>query len=167
MRKHKVGVGDEVFVVGLFTYAPGSKRNLPIVRPGNIAMIPDEQIQVDGEFTDAYLIEARSIGGISGPPVFVRPSMALDEARFGLGNKRLIGLSSELYLLGLMHAHWDIKESEMNRPSAIHDRQRGVNMGIGVVVPAQKILETMMHPEISKMLTDNDAKLLQEGALDA
>jgi hypothetical protein len=40
-------------------------------------------------------------------------------------------------------------------------------MGIGVVVPAQKILETMMHPEISKMLTDNDAKLLQEGALDA
>ena len=37
----RVDIGDEVFVTGLFTLAPGQKKNLPIVRHGNVAMIPE------------------------------------------------------------------------------------------------------------------------------
>jgi len=45
-----------------------------------------------------------------------------------------------------MQGHWDIRESEMNEPRIIHDRQRGVNLGIAIVVPASKIFETL-HQE--------------------
>jgi hypothetical protein len=95
----KIGIGDEVFFPGLFTYAPGHRRNIPILRHGNLAMLPDEPIQVDSGFAEVYLIEARSIGGISGSPVFVRPTMSLDESTvFGKGNQRLLGISAELRL---------------------------------------------------------------------
>jgi hypothetical protein len=64
-------------------------------------------------------------------------------------------------LLGLMHGHWDIKESEMNKPSIIHDRQRGVNLGVGIVVPAIKIYETLYAPNLVAMREEQERKLLK------
>ena len=46
--------------------------NLPIVRLGAIAAMPGEYIKTDWGCLRAYLIEARSIGGLSGSPVFIR-----------------------------------------------------------------------------------------------
>ena len=43
---------------------------MPILRMGNLAAYPQERVQVEGVEMDAYLIEARSIGGLSGSPVF-------------------------------------------------------------------------------------------------
>ena len=140
-NEDSIGIGDEVFTVGLFSYAPGRKRNMPIVRYGTIAMIPDEEIYVGSGFTSATLIEARSIGGISGSPVFARRTVDLElkpeSYMHGVGRH---------YFLGLVHGHWDIRESEMNKPAAYHDSVRGVNMGIAVVVPAFKVLETINCP---------------------
>ena len=66
-----IGLGDDIFVTGLFTARTGNNRNIPIVRTGIISSMPDEPIR-DGEFEcNAYLAELRSIGGISGSPVFV------------------------------------------------------------------------------------------------
>ena len=152
---NKLGEGDEVFFPGLFTWAPGESRMTPIVRHGHLAMIPDGPIQVDNSFADVYLIEAHSIGGMSGSPVYVRETVSLSAGMTGTGNMKL---------LGLMHGHWDIKESEMNKPSFVHDRQRGVNMGIAVVVPASKILETVNHPELVAMRERTDAEINQGGA---
>jgi len=66
-----IGVGDEVFVSGLFGWHIGSALNQPIVRTGTIAMIPDEPVASTrlGPM-EVYLIEARSIGGLSGSPMF-------------------------------------------------------------------------------------------------
>jgi hypothetical protein len=56
----------------------GRKRNIPIVRTGNISMIPSEKvpgIQIrrgESVESEVYLIEARSVGGLSGSPVFIR-----------------------------------------------------------------------------------------------
>jgi hypothetical protein len=51
----------------------GSTRNIPIVRTGVIAAMPaiDEPFVRKGEEYHAYLAEMRSIGGLSGSPVFV------------------------------------------------------------------------------------------------
>lgn len=149
-----IGVGDEVFMAGLFTLAPGEGENLPIVRHGNIAMMPNQQIQTDRGFADVYLVEARSTGGMSGSPVFVRETIHLpldadkpDLVMRGLGR---------MYFLGLMLGHWDIKESELNDYAINHDRTHGVNIGIGIVVPAYKILETILQPDIVALMTKDD-----------
>jgi hypothetical protein len=143
----QIGIGDEVYMPGLFTYVASERRNAPILRHGNIAMITDEPIQVDAGFAEVYLIEARSIGGMSGSPVFVRNTMSLKNKT----GQTLHGVSGESSLLGLVHGHWDVKESEINEPSFVHDRKRGVNLGIAVVVPASKILEVINHPGLVHM----------------
>src|SRR5258708_8023680 len=43
---YKIGLGDEVFVIGLFTKFFGSTHLIPIVRTGNIAMMPNDRVPV-------------------------------------------------------------------------------------------------------------------------
>ena len=149
MRDKKIGIGDEVFTVGLFSPTGNLKRNTPIVRYGTIAMLPEEPIQVANGFAEVYLIEARSLGGLSGSPVFVRQTLAVDGGEDNRGKQRsLCGASSDGMLLGLAHGHWDTRESDLNKPSFVHDSQRGVNLGIAVVVPAHKILEIINQPRL-------------------
>jgi hypothetical protein len=106
---------------------------------------------VDEGFAEVYLVEARSMGGISGSPVFVRKTVNLAaEDKNGIPTY-MIALSDESYLLGLMHGHWDIKESEINQYHFVHDRQKGVNFGIAVVVPAHKILDVLNHPDLVRL----------------
>lgn len=130
---HSIGVGDEVFITGLFANLTGTKRNLPIVRMGNIAMMPDEKVPTALGDIDAYLIEARSIGGLSGSPVFVRDSNLADR---------------KFYLLGLMHGHWDLPPTSKNDVADIAVARSEVNMGIAIVVPSYKIWETLNHPAL-------------------
>jgi hypothetical protein len=152
IKENDIGIGDEVFSVGLFSFAAGEKANMPIVRTGNISMLPVDQIQIDtggdSTFTDVYLVEARSIGGLSGSPVFVRPT-AYVVAFAGLeATTKVAGVSGgPPLLLGLMHGHWDINEADINRYDLGHSR-RGVNVGIGIVIPAKKILELLNDPDL-------------------
>jgi len=129
-EKYKIGAGDEVFIVGLFSRATGSERNIPIVRHGNIAMLPDEPIQTDSGYEDVYLIEARSIGGLSGSPVFVRETVQL-QAKSATGEPMVLAGLGRLQLLGLCVGHWDVKESDLNRPhpSGARDGGGGVKHG--------------------------------------
>jgi hypothetical protein len=156
-----VGIGDETYTVGLFSAVPGDQQNMPVVRCGNIAMMPTEQIRTELGYTDVYLVEARSIGGMSGSPTFVQPTVRehiklLDgtpSVRFSKGPAET--------LLGMMQAHWSIRESEINSPSFTHDRQRGVNYGIAVVVPAFKIYETIYKSDLVAMRKEQEEKELR------
>jgi hypothetical protein len=162
LERLHIGIGDETIISGLFTAVPGTTRNIPIVRHGNIAMMPGEQIQTDLGYADAFLVEARSIGGLSGSPVFVRHTLSVSVQRQRDGeDDHLFGNGPGITLLGLMHGHWDIRESEMNKPSIIHDRQRGVNLGIGIVVPAIKIYETLYAANLVAMRKEQERELLK------
>src|SRR5207249_4040069 len=86
----RIGIGDAVLISGLFAYLGGEKRNLPIVRMGNIAMmpgterIPVERHKVRGrtiEDVEGYLIEVRSRSGMSGSPCFVRATIKAELRR--------------------------------------------------------------------------------------
>jgi hypothetical protein len=159
-KNRRVGIGDEVFIAGLFTYAPGIDRVMPLIRHGNLAMIPEQQIQTDLGFADVYLIEARSIGGISGSPVFVRPSVLLaSNLMEGLPGGRVeptLGTGGTEFL-GLIHGHWDIRESELNHPKIAH-ALHGVNLGVAIVTPAFKIIETLNRTELIAMREAADRK---------
>ena len=156
-----IGVGDEIFVTGLFTAVPGISRNIPIIRHGNIAMMPEEQIQTELGYADVFLVELRSIGGLSGSPVFVRNTIGFPIRKIDGSSGMLYGSGSGDTLLGLMHGHWDIKESEMNNANFSHDRKRGVNMGIGIVIPAIKIYETLYSAELVCMRKEQEEAMLR------
>lgn len=133
-------IGYEVFITGLFSSFAGKKKNWPVVRVGNIAMLPEEKVSVKmgdkAEEMEAFLIEARSTSGISGSPVFT----------FGEANKAgvLTVGNRPLSLIGLAHGHWNLFD-EQNTPS-----ERNVNTGIAIVMPARKILETLEQEELKK-----------------
>lgn len=50
VRTELIGIGDEVLTIGLFSKRAGEKRNVPIVRIGNIAANPDENETVNTQY---------------------------------------------------------------------------------------------------------------------
>jgi hypothetical protein len=153
----EIGPGDEVSVLGLFSHKAGDKKDHPIVRVGNIAMMPEEKIRVQKfGLIDAYLIEARSLGGISGSPVFVRETLNVEVKVRRVGkpdrDAKLAGAGS-FFLLGAVHGHWKIPPSAIDSPNIVVDDEAKdkLNIGIAIVVPATKILETLQHPELVEM----------------
>jgi hypothetical protein len=139
-----IGLGDELLVTGLFPPRSGADRNLPIVRAGILAGMPDEPfIDVDsGNPYDAYLAEMRSIGGLSGSPVF----LALGPIRPGEGGINLGGI--EYYLLGLIRGHWDIKKKDS--PDFADAELRDVNMGMALVTPIYHALDILNGEALTK-----------------
>lgn len=152
IKQYNIGLGDEINVIGLFTGFFGSTRHFPIVRTGNIAMIPSDKLPVNGGETEVYLVEGRSIGGLSGSPVFVRHTISIPGQNAATGEHQQISGVSQLHFLGLMHGHWDLKVGA----SAME--AEAVNMGIAIVIPAQKILEVLYHPELVALRAEQDEK---------
>lgn len=139
INKENIGVGDDVFLVGLFVNHFGSKQNLPIIRVGNIASMPEEKVYTDYGGIDAYLVEARSIGGLSGSPVF-----AFIGAMRRIGGDTHLGREGPLfYWLGLMHGHFELSKLELDNLGEDSLTNTKINTGIAIVVPTWKILEVI------------------------
>jgi hypothetical protein len=145
-----IGAGEEVFIAGYFSYFPGQRKNIPIVRVGNIAAMPDELLETKNRVKMAgYLIEARSIGGLSGSPVFVHmPALRVIDGEVTQNTGKIH------YLLGLMHGHYDLKETSLADAAGEDGAEMDatnperLNVGIGIVVPAKDIEETLMQDEL-------------------
>jgi hypothetical protein len=140
-----VTVGDEVFFPGLFSPVAGDDRNVPVVRSGNIAAMSEEKVRVtwidnSKPLIDAYLVEARSLGGLSGSPVFVHFPWRRRYSRKPDGTLviKLTAKATEHCLLGLVHGHFDA-------PLEIDDEQKtkNVNLGMAIVVPFTKVIDVI------------------------
>jgi hypothetical protein len=134
-----IGAGDDVFVTGLFVYHKGNAKNIPIIRTGNIAMIPDERIAThDFGDMEAYLIEVWSIGGLSGSPVFALKPVESQKSMF--------------YLIGFIQGHWNTKAATII-DTTIQDGKinADVNVGIAIVTPAQKILDIVYSEKLNSL----------------
>lgn len=161
-QKH-IGLGDEVAIIGLFRQHHGKQRNLPIVRVGNIALLTSEPVWTRYcGYTDAYLIVARSINGLSGSPVFVTmPPFRANEGKV----EQHIG--PVYWLLGLVHGHFDV--DRLHEDAVVddgNDGSRGINAGIGIVIPVEKILETIHCGELvaeRKQMTLEASTIIEGG----
>ena len=137
----KIELGDELFFAGLFWPHTGEKRNIPIVRVGNVAALRGEKIlNRDDHLMDAYLVESRSIGGLSGSPVFIDIHTAKRDyagtSQFIRGNFPI-----KFRLLGVMHGHFTVPDVQ---PDADAGKEKiPLNMGIAIVVPSERILEVL------------------------
>jgi hypothetical protein len=148
---HKIGIGSEVAIAGLYANAIGEERNLPIVRMGNVAMMP-EQFLPSNEFgiVEAYLIDSFVTRGMSGSPVFLI--------------EHTYQQTSRAYLLGLIHGHVEtlntikvpnvIITTEQNKQAEIKRFQQyniKTHPGLTYVVPANRIWEVLNDVELEEM----------------
>jgi hypothetical protein len=112
-------------------------------RTGNLACLNEEKINTKeyGEI-DAYLVEARSIGGLSGSPVFVN----LGITRFMDGQLKKSEKGPVFYLIGLIHGHFDVDEKEFESKAEETSISK-INSGIAIVVPFHSINQTIIDIE--------------------
>jgi hypothetical protein len=159
-----VEVGDICYTVGLWRLLEGKERNLPVVHTGNIARLPGEEgIPVRApkkpggrEMVDGYLIEAQTLSGLSGSPVFVRPSCSVtlrarneaDPPDAPETPLPLVGYRESVRLIGLWQAAWDASAGEVL--TAEHGPGTTVPVGMGIVVPTSKIIEVLELPAVEE-----------------
>lgn len=146
-----IGEGDDLFFSGLFVGHYGKGIPQPIIRFGNIALMPREPVTIEiskHPYTeadvDAYLVEARSWGGQSGSPAFITFSA---DRELGLGGAFKVGGATPFAVLGLVQGGWRYREG-MKAPDPSGEGFVEVNMGISVVIPDYKILEVLMDDDL-------------------
>jgi len=157
-----IGVGDVCYAIGLFRLFAGTARNLPVVHTGNIALMPeDELIPVQDWLANkgsgkmrhvaAYLLEMQNLKGLSGSPVFVRASVDFE------GSPAFIGrmLNRDLLMIGLWQSSWDAPPGEVM--AIEHGESVRIPAGMGVVVPADKILALLDIEELEDLRQRADA----------
>lgn len=155
--KKEVGIGDDVFFVGLFSGYSGQKHDRPVVRFGNISLMHEEmplRLDPTSEHTtqvDAYLIESRSWGGHSGSPVFIYFPVTRKPGMIAFGG-------DQFALLGLTHGHFDLPQNVKLTGDLLGSVEVLGNAGIAAVIPAEKIRETMMEEQ----LVEERKRALQE-----
>jgi len=160
--------GDECLFIGRHHGLDGLHRNTPAVRMGSVAVMQPEPIYRE-EFVrseESIAVEARSLSGFSGSPVFVWQTESisapayLDKLRGG--EHSLIGkwpvvlhgnIESRFAFLGITWGH-------MKGPNAVVDpgdnadeieKALTLNSGIMLAVPAWKIKELLDCDELVAM----------------
>jgi hypothetical protein len=156
-KKTGIGVGDEVLLVGLFSNIKGEARNIPIVRIGSLAMIPDGPVvPTNLGNMEAYLIETKSFGGLSGSPVYIRQTAEIADGVFKWGTNIpavIQGYSNVHHLLGVAHGHWNVDPADINQPDLKHVEE-GINSGLAIVAPAYHVLDIILNDkELNEMRT--------------
>ena len=152
IHEYDIGVGDEVFITGLFTRVVGTSKNLPIVRTGNVAMMPGEHIPFGDSFIEAHLIESRSIGGLSGSPVFVRPTVSMEAVDSAKDPVSFYGVG-KFFFFGSVIGHYQVPQGLVPTVAEV------VNMGIAPIVPSHKIREVILQGEVTKIMSDINAEM--------
>ncbi len=178
VAKQKIGLGEELFATGLFTHRQGVKRNFPIIRTGIVSAMPEEPIwhKKSGKDFQAYVAEMRSIGGLSGSPVFVY----LDEYRNPKPDLPE-GVDYLILLLGLVRGHWELDEDEGGKKIPKknnfefdvrlgYSKGENLNVGIALITPAQILYTLLMHEkvrndrkQIAEMLKMNEDTFIEDG----
>jgi hypothetical protein len=167
---HRVQYGDDICIVGLFHWHSGQERNMPIVHSGTIALLPDPNEKVlikdrttgKAERVDVYLVEAQTFEGLSGAPVFQREAVALREFSEHNGGRPIVLTGAQL--LGVYAGAWDGPPSEALAADRKWGPDKRIPAGMGLVVPAERIAETIVDDDGLKKHRADVIKKQQESS---
>jgi hypothetical protein len=149
MEAYKISPGDEAFFVGRFVNHEGKQRNLPAVRFGNMSMLPYEPIRTGrGILQEAFIVEAKSLPGYSGSPVFLNP----------LPSPVRGGMVPPPMFLGIDLGHIKDETTVLDKEALRQGRRVPIdnnwtvetNTGMACVIPAWKIREVLDDEELVK-----------------
>jgi hypothetical protein len=154
----KVGPGDECFFVGRFSTHEGRLQNRPTVRFGNLAMLTGETIRAkeSGLAQESFLVEARSLSGYSGSPVFIYNAAAIEP-----DGSISPFVKTDVRFLGVDWCHLNTYEPALDADK--HTRSEPAqwvkrNTGMAGVIPAWKVTELLNDDEVAAMRHDETKK---------
>jgi len=160
--EYNLGIGDICYTIGLFGLLYGKKRNYPIVFTGNIALLPEgEKIPVKDKggtkYIEGYLVGSQSLGGLSGAPVFARPTTdiklpCLESTEEDVSGERFS--LSDVFLIGVWSGSWYANPDQVLTSEIGMGEDIKVPVGVGVVTPIEKLIELMESPEMQKKRAD-------------
>lgn len=139
------GPGDECFMVGRHVNHDGRQFDRPVVRFGNLAMLPEPIRQRERAFDqESFLVDMRSIAGFSGSPVTVFYERQ-DWRKEGVwikhpGHLEQSGVVDKAWLLGVDWGHLSQTEDIIDGAGR---HQVKVKSSMAAVVPAWKIKDIL------------------------
>lgn len=152
-----IGPGDDVALAGLYRNHVGKQSNIPVIRSGIISAMPEEPVWTELGPMEAYLIEIRSLGGLSGSPVMWLSGPGRLDTKSGVMRYG----DYCFFLLGLVHGHFDAPKSDRFVSEAWPYPER-MNEGMSMVVPVAKILETVNQEAVMGDKRKHEAKIRDE-----
>jgi hypothetical protein len=159
-------IGDEVATIGLYTTHYGQSRNLPVVRIGHISLMPGEPVFSHRGYVQAYLIEMKSIAGLSGSPVYVNvPLVRVKEGQMQHLKKETaipLGMLTGYHLLQSAEDQIIVPQYDGDEILASEkDSADSRNTGFGVVVPWERLLEMTETPWLKADMDNAIANLIR------
>lgn len=167
MFEQQIGAGDEVLMIGNFQTRGGKAKNLPTIRSGNIAQMPDEPMKnpYTGYDEESFVVEMRSASGYSGSPVILS---LLGSRRFYVKNEihgarpryGTMEVQDDFKLLGIDWGHIATKEFLYDGDGNKLPRSESVwiNSAMAGVVPCWKLEEMIFSEEEIEMRKKKDEK---------
>jgi hypothetical protein len=155
-EKYGPRLGDEIFITGAFVGRVGEARNIPVVRIANIAAMPIEPIWGASPKHPAYLIESRSIGGISGSPAFLNIDPDYERGPGEIAENESFALP--YILVGVVQGfHSGQYPEDVIPQNAANNEEDNVvaadvdfNAGICVMLPVARVVETLNQEILKK-----------------
>ena len=152
ITEKKIGIGDDIFYVGLLSYLSGKERIAPIVRFGRLALRTAEKT-IDGKFY--HFIDAGNIPGHSGSPVFLWATPARTSNVLAAG-PRIFGLYG--VVSGMIEYN---KQLQVTMPRETNQRPVPIDArsgGVTAVVPANYLMDILESKDIKKILKVGSTK---------
>lgn len=147
---------DRIIFPSLLINFVGSARNYPVMRDGTVALIPDEKVPLRYKVgsreivtqQEVILLDATSVPGASGAPIFLGPGPRIKGNAFALGGNKP-------YLLGVMHGFYHAAPRELidihiTKTASMYAE----NSGIAIVCPSWRLREILDLPELKNRIVE-------------
>jgi hypothetical protein len=155
-QEERIQPTDRIVFPSLLVNFMGTSRNYPVFRDGSIALIPDEPVPLEYDMGNqriktkqqVVLINAKSIPGASGSPIFLGPGIRAER-----GVKSLF--ATQPYLLGIMHGFYlasprELTDVEVARTIPAFSE----NSGIAIAFPSWRLLEILERDDFAKRMRE-------------
>ncbi len=159
--KQDIKPSDQIVFPCLLVNFMGASKNYPILRNGSIALIPEEPVPItceygSGEFLsyqEMILIDATSIKGASGAPIFLWPGIRLKGTSFHLGG-------SQIWLLGIMKGFYFAPPQKIDViPTSRSIPVYQENSGIALITPSWKLQDIFDSTEFQQKILTLDEEI--------
>lgn len=155
-EQEKIRQTDRIIFPGLLINFMGSSANYPVFRDGTIALIPSETVPMQYKVgnkrivtkQEVILVDATSVPGASGSPIFLWPDPRLKGRTYTMGG-------TKPYLLGVMHGFYPAVPREVLKTEASESKTMyAENSGIAIVFPSWKLHDILKHEPLKERMNE-------------